>query len=71
MKTEQLKAAKVIQNQHMTIQEAIALLQADLDAMTSTIHPDTPNWGDVSRFAHVADMAGGIIEQYEERKETE
>jgi len=42
-------------------------LQGDLDAMTSDIDPDTESWRDVSKFAHVAEMARGVIERYEEQ----
>ena len=67
MKTATQAPADVIFDQHSTILEAIALLQGDLDAMTSDIDPDTESWRDVSKFAHVAEMARGIIERYEEQ----
>jgi len=66
MNTPTQTAADVIFDQHSTILEAIALLQGDLDAMTSDIDPDTESWRDVSKFAHVAEMARGVIERYEE-----
>lgn len=59
-------ASDVIADQHSTIREAIALFQIELDAMTSCVDPDTESWRDVSKFAHVADMARDVVESYEE-----
>ena len=67
MSTPTQLPADVIFDQHSAILEAIALLQGDLDAMTSDIDPDTESWRDVSKFAHVAEMARGIIERYEDQ----
>jgi len=67
MNTPTLAPTDVIFHQHSTILKAIALLQGDLDAMTSDIDPDTESWRDVSKFAHVAEMARGVIERYEEQ----
>jgi len=58
--------AKVIQRQHTIIAEAIELLQKDLDNLTDQINPETTNWRDAIKFAHVADMARYIIAQYGE-----
>jgi len=66
METKQA-ASEVIWDQHVTICKAIAYLQNDVDAMTSEIHPDTTSWRDVSKYAHVADIAAGIVARYEEQ----
>ena len=64
--TQKQTACEVVQEQHATILKAIQLLQGDLDVMTSEISPSTESWLDVSKFAHVADIARGIIERYDE-----
>ena len=57
------------QAQHLSILEAIRLLQTDLDAMTSEISPETESWRDVSRYAHVAEIARSVITRYSEANE--
>lgn len=59
-------AAEVVQAQHLDILNAIALLQADLDAMTGEISPMTENWEDARKYGRAADIARSVIEQYEE-----
>ena len=55
----------VILGQIGTIDEAIQNLQASLNALTSEINPDATTWRDVSKFAHVEDIAREVIARYE------
>jgi len=66
MKTEQRTAGQVVQEQNIIILRAIQLMQQDLREMDSTISPETDNWGDVSKYAHVADIAHMIVRRHEE-----
>jgi hypothetical protein len=66
MTTSTPTAAEVVQAQHLAILNAIALLQADLDAMTGDVSPSTANWQDVCKYARAADIAKSVIERYEE-----
>lgn len=61
------QAAEAVKSQHDAIQQAIGLLQGSLNGMTMLIDPETESWRDVAKFAHVADMANGIIANYEEQ----
>jgi hypothetical protein len=65
--TNEKTASEVVQEQHAAILHAIQLLQNDLNEMTSKISPTTESWRDVVEYAHVAEMARGIIERYEEQ----
>lgn len=63
--------SEAVSAQHVTISQAIQLLQNELDSMTDGRDPDdavirTESWQDVSKYAHIADMARGIIARFEE-----
>lgn len=56
--TSQQSAADVITNQHILINEAIHILQAQLNLMPS---PEDANWGHVSDASQAADAARSLI----------
>ena len=61
--TSKQTAKDAIIVQHQQIALAIDLLTQDLNNMP--FPTDNVSWGDVTRFAQVADMARTIIENYE------
>ena len=50
-----MTAAEMIMIQINTMQDAINVMQAAIDDLTSSINPDDATWADVSRYAHLVD----------------
>lgn len=63
MKTAKQTPAQAIQEQHATILQAIEMLQAQADRMTSEVNPENPSWRDVCRFGQVVAAAQGAIDE--------
>jgi hypothetical protein len=60
------KQTEALLDQHAMIQSAIEFLQVDLDKMSDSIDPNVATWADVADFARTADIARGVVDQYQE-----
>jgi hypothetical protein len=55
-----------LMTQQSGVADAIAILQTQLDRMTSEIDPDTATWADLGKFGCIADLAQRMVTECDE-----
>jgi hypothetical protein len=55
-----------LMTQQSGVADAIAILQTQLDRMTSEIDPDSATWADLGKFGCIADLAQRMITECDE-----